>query len=420
MEALIPRAVAPQAQEILDFSPVLTLDGARQVGKSTLAQMLSQSRESLALTLDDPGTLAAARHDPRGFVEQAGERTLIIDEVQRMPELTVAVKASVDRDRRPGRFILTGSSDLSRLRGHKDSLAGRAMSLRLFPLGQAEIDGVVAPRTFADRVLAASSESRLPDGMPIINRAALIERIVRGGYPAIRQASPRLHGRWLDDYVNRLLRVDAGDNGSRTDPARLESLLRLIAANQSGELVKARLAQEASLPASSVTTYVDVLSRLYLIDTLRPWEPNLTTRETGRPKVMVSDSGLAARLMGQTADSLSDMVAGSTMLGSLLEGFVAAELRAQQEWSEAAYRLFHWRDRNGKEVDLIIELDDGGVVAVEVKSTRSLQGRHFAGLDFLKDRLGPRLRAGVVLATLDEPLRYADRLWGLPVSALWQ
>ncbi|WP_223912563.1 ATP-binding protein [Actinomyces capricornis] len=214
--------------------------------------------------------------------------------------------------------------------------------------------------------------------------------------------------------------MDAGDDGSRTDPARLESLLRLIAANQSGELVKARLAQEASLPASSVTTYVDVLSRLYLIDTLRPWEPNLTTRETGRPKVMVSDSGLAARLMGQTAGSLSDMVTGSTMLGSLLEGFVAAELRAQQEWSETAYRLFHWRDRNGKEVDLIIELDDGGIVAVEVKSTRSLQGRHFAGLDFLKDRLGPRLRAGVVLAPLDEPLRYADRLWGLPVSALWQ
>lgn len=419
MSTLLPRALEPRAQEILDFSPVLTLEGARQVGKSTLAQMLAASRPATAITLDDPGAFAAARRDPRGFVDQAPDRTLIIDEIQRVPELTIAVKASVDRDRRPGRFILTGSSDLARVRGDKDSLAGRAMGLRMFPLSQAEADGS-APTTFVDRLLAAGTDLDSLHDAPAIDRHKLIERVVRGGYPAIRNASPRLRSRWLSDYANHLLRVDAVEDGSRLNPGRLEAVLRLLAANQSGELVKARLAQEGALPASSVTAYLDALSRLYLVETLRPWSPNLTTREIGRPKVLVADSGLAARLMGITSAVLNDVVAGAKALGSLLEGFVVGELRAQQEWADTDYRLFRWRDRSGKEVDVVIELTDGSAIALEVKSARSLTARHFTGLDFLRERLGERLRAGIVLAPLDAPLRYAPGLWGLPVSVLWR
>lgn len=415
---LLRRAVEDRAREILDFSPVLTLEGARQVGKSTLAQIVAASRPSTIVTLDDPGTLAAARHDPRGFADQAPDRTLIIDEIQRAPELTIAVKASVDADRRPGRFILTGSSDLARVRGDKDSLAGRAMGLRLFPLSQAEIDAS-PPDAFVDRLLAAEADlGDLASAQPI-NRDDLVERVARGGYPAVRSASPRLHGRWLSDYASHLLRVDATES-SRLDPGRLEALLRLIAANQSGELVKARLAQEAALPASSVTSYLDALHKLYLVETVPPWSPSLTTRETGRSKALVTDSGLSARLMGVTPGILRDVVAGAKPLGALVEGFVTSELRAQQEWAEADYRLFHWRDRTGREVDLIIELADGTVIAVEVKSARSLTGRHFTGLDFVRERLGERLRAGVVLAPLDAPLRYGPRLWGLPIDALWR
>ncbi|CAM2759731.1 ATP-binding protein [Actinomyces slackii] len=419
MSRLLPRALELRAQEILDFSPILTLQGARQVGKSTLAQMLAKDRPAQVVTLDDSGVLAAARRDPRGFVDQAGERTLVIDEVQRMPELTIAVKASVDRDRRPGRFILTGSSDLARVRGDKDSLAGRAMGLHVFPLSQAEAEGL-EPRGFVDRLLADGPDLDALQSAQPIARGELITRIVRGGYPAIRDANPRLHSRWLSDYTSRLLRIDTRDLGIRLNPARLEALLRLIAANQSGELVKARLAQEASLPTSSVTAYLDALSRLYMMETLRPWTPNLTTREIGRPKALVADSGLAARLIGASAAALDDVVAGAKTLGALLEGFVASELRAQQEWADADYELFHWRDRSGKEVDIIIELADGSVIALEVKSSQSLQARHFTGLDFLRERLGDRLRAGIVLACLDTPLRYGPGLWGLPITALWR
>lgn len=419
MEELLDRGVLGRAREYLGFSPVLVIQGARQTGKSTLARMLAPDG-SRSLTLDDSGALDAAREDPRGFVEQAGDGLLVIDEVQRLPELTLAVKAAVDRDRRPGRFILTGSSDVARIRGDKDSLAGRALSVRLHPLSQAELRGSLGRGAFVDRLLERIDD---PAGLAVAvppSRVDVVELLLRGGYPSIREAGTRLRTAWLSDYVERLLGVDAREGGGRLDPLRLAAVLRLIAANQSGELVKARIAQEAALSAASVTGYLDALDRLYLTEDLHPWAVNLTAREIGRRKVRVGDSGLAAWLCGASVGLLKDVVRGGKVFGALLEGFVVGELSAQAGWAEVDYRLYHYRDRRGLEVDVIIELGDGRVIAVEVKSAAGLTGRHFAGLTDLKRKLGDRLAAGVVLAPVDEPMRYAEGLWGLPLNTLWE
>ena len=419
MKGLVNRAVEPWAREVLDATPILAIEGARQTGKSTLAQMLVHGTQAKVVSLDEPDALAFARNDPRGFVEQASGQTLVIDEVQRVPPLTLSIKTSVDKDRRPGRFILTGSSDLARMRGDKDSLAGRSMTINLLPFTQAELRNTTARGTLVDRLLAAESPIAATAGQEPLTHQSLIDLILHGGLPAAQRLTPRIRSGWYRDYVEKLTRVDALDNGKKLSPDRLQALLRLIAANQSGETVKARLGQEAAIPASSITNYLDALTRLYLVQEIQPWTPNLTSRETGRRKASIVDPGLAAWLCGANTASLSTLPHGLQLLGQLTEGFVATELHAQIEWSETRYRIHHYRDRNGQEIDFILELDDGRIMGIEVKTSRTLKGSHFNGLRFLRERLGDRMVKAVVLAPMDMPVSFGGGLWGLPLSALW-
>lgn len=415
MTTLITRNIESHAREVLSTLPALVLQGARQTGKSTLAAMLVAGSDSRQVTFDDSATLDLAREDPASFVAQAPEGTLVIDEVQRLPEISLAIKARIDSDRRPGQFILTGSSSLLASRGVQDSLAGRAVGLRLSGLSQGELEG--GNDDFVAALLEAQSDGALGRFGTTLSRPDYAERIARGGYPEVRGLAPRARTAWLGSYVERLLHRDALEL-SRINPGRLAALLRLLAANQAGELNKARLADEASLAASSMTGYLDLLGNLYLIDKLPPWTPNLTSREIGRPKVVVADSGLAANLQLVTAAGLADLTSPS--FGGLLEGFVAAELLRQSTWSTQQYRVCHYRDRNGLEVDLVIELTDNRYIAIEVKGSASWSGRHFAALKVLRERLGDRLVAGVVLGTAQAAYPFSERLIGLPVAALWE
>nr|WP_280801328.1 ATP-binding protein [Arthrobacter pigmenti] len=393
------------------------VQGARQVGKSTFAQMVTAGTPSRTVTLDSEETRAAAEADAPGFVQQHPQGTLVIDEIQRMPSLTLAIKATVDEDRRPGRFLLTGSSNLLHHRGIQDSLAGRAASIDLFGLSIGELHG-------RKDDLVGTLVGSLKDSAPASfstnwERRRTVDSICAGSYPGLIQLSGRLHSTWVDSYLQRVIERDATDLRTVYQPARLKSLLRLIAANQSGELVKARLAEQAGLPATSITAYLDLLGSLYLVHTVEPWTPNLTKREVGRPKSLVTDSGVAARLNGASAARLQD-VSSADHLGGLLEGFVTAELLKQQTWTSEPFRLFHFRDRTGAEVDLVIELDDGSVIGIEVKSSTSFNAKQFTGLKFLRDNLGDRFLGGVVLNTGQRGYRFAEKLWGLPVAALWE
>ncbi len=413
MDGLLPRKTVAVGRELLGAFPAVVVQGARQVGKSTLARQLVADRAALLVTLDDRRTRDAAIADETAFVEQFPEGVLVIDEVQREPELLLAIKASIDRDRRPGRFLLTGSADLLTVKGRTDSLAGRAATLRLRGLSQGELAG--EPEDFVRTLRQGVAPQRFRTSW---TRESYAHALARGGFPDVRHLNPRLRNAWLDSYLERVLERDATMLPSGGQSQRLRSVIALLAANQGGELVKARIAEGAEIPKNSITAYLDVLRSVYLVDELSPWTANLTKREIGRSKAFVSDSALAMRLNRTTEQQLVPLTSDS--IGGMFEAFVASELLKQQSWSDHDFQVFHFRDRDGVEVDLVLEFDDGRVLAIEVKASATYRADQFRGLRFLRDKLGDRFIAGVVVGMGPTGYQFADRLFGLPAAALWE
>ncbi len=409
----VPRNALQLGRDLLATFPAVVIQGARQVGKSTLAGQLVSGEKAVSVTLDDRATRDSAAMDERGFVEQHNNGTLVIDEVQREPELLLAIKQSIDTNREPGRFLLTGSADMLSVKGSTDSLAGRAVTLRLRGLSQGEVEGHKE-----DFVASVARGQYPPDFKTTWSREAYISAIEVGGYPEVRQLNPRMRAIWIDSYIERVLTRDAITLPSGSNTARLRAILSLVAANQAGELVKARYADKAGIPTNTITSYLDVLNDLFLVEELPSWSTNLTKRAIARPKIFVADSAIAMRLNRLTAQHLAPLTADS--IGPLFEAFVASELLKQSSWTEQPFQLFHFRDRNGLEVDLLAELEDGRVIAFEIKASSSYRASQFTGLAALRDKLGDRLIAGFVLGMSDVRYRFADRLYGLPAAALWQ
>lgn len=409
----IPRNVTAWAEELLSNTPSLIIEGARQVGKSTLAIHLSEGQEPTFLSFDDAAVRAAAELDPDGFIADAGPGLVILDEIQRMPHLTLAVKASIDRDRRPGRFILTGSSSLLRVRGLADSLAGRSAYVPLYGFSQGEMNGQIDD--FVSVVLQEPQWSRTTSSLSRADYAALISA---GSFPEFHALSPRLRNARLDDYVRSLVERDMPELRREVRPDRMLALIRTLAGRQAAELIKARIAHETDIPATTITGYLDLLRDVGLLTTIPPWTSNLSKRETGRPKAFLNDSALALRLARVTTDQLARIEYGEA-LGAFLEAFVYAELLKQRTWSEQEFELFHYRQLDGTEVDVIIELSDGRIIAVEVKTSSSFSASQFKGLVKLRERVGDRLVAGFVLNTGTSGYRYAENLYGAPISRLW-
>jgi predicted AAA+ superfamily ATPase len=412
METRIKRHIASVAIDYLHHFPIVFIEGGRQVGKSTLAKALTDSdQDAVHVNFDDPVVLDAATENPSLFVEQS-KTTLVIDEVQRYPEIFLGIKASLENDRRPGRFLLTGSVGLLQVPNNPESLAGRAVTLRLRGLSQGELMGVKED--------FVSFLSQLDSPYPIrsaLNRADYARLITTGGFPELRSKPDRIRRAWYRDYVERILEKDVGIFPRGTQPSRLKSVLSLLVANHSGELVYSRLANDLDVSMPSVKDSIIALERVFLVDKIPGWSPNLTKREIGRPKAFVSDSGLAAHLMGESEESLCDIT--STGFGPLLEGFVTAELMKQQGWSREHFDIFHYRDFKGLEVDVVLVLEGGGVIGIEVKATSDPREAHTQGLKALKKRVGSAWRAGVILHTGHKGVAFGDGIFALPVSALW-
>lgn len=417
MPALYQRNVEGVVSEHLRYFPAVLIEGARQVGKSTMARSLFEENGARYLTLDEQATRDAAIADPAGFVDSFPAGTLIIDEIQRLPELTLAIKASVDRDRRPGRFLLTGSSSLLRIRGTQDSLAGRVSRISMMGLSQGELEG--NNEDFASALSTVEGLENIPDFSSSLTRDDYIRRCAAGSYPEALGLPPRLANQWRDNYLDSIVRRDLPELQKSVSSERVFSILRLLASAQSNELVRAKLAEDSGIPASTVASYLDLLSDVQLYKNLSPWTPNLRAREVNRPKIVVLDSGLAMRLSRITSEQLQNLNYQEAF-GQFLEGFVVAELLKQKSWSERDYELFHYRDRNGLEVDAIMEFDDGRVLALEIKASTSFNARQFQGLAALREDLGDRFIGGIVLNTGTTGYRYSEKLWGLPIAALWQ
>ncbi|MGV8083919.1 MAG: ATP-binding protein [Coriobacteriia bacterium] len=408
--SLHPRFAQPRVVEALLDSPAVLIHGPRQCGKTTLARTVGEQLGYSYLTFDDDTLRQSAEVDPMGFVADLPQRT-IIDEVQRVPTIFSAMKLAIDRDRTPGRFLLTGSTNVLLVPALADSLAGRMDIVRLHPLAQCEIAGV--PSRFVERVFRG--DFSVGDGGRL--GEDLAERITRGGYPvAVARTSAPRRSAWYRDYVDAIVQRDVREIAKITSLDALPRLLELVACQTARTLNVSDLAGPFSLSRQTIRDYLTLLERLFLAVELPAWHANHLKRLVKTPKLHMGDAGLAAALMSADA---KDLLADRPLLGRLLETFVFNELVRLASFAEQPVRFSHWRDRDGVEVDVVLER--GRLVAgVEVKASGTVVSKDFAGLRNLGEALGERFACGVVLYDGESCAPFGERLWAVPVSALWE
>ena len=412
---LIPRGIEPELRDILSVSRAAAITGPRQAGKSTLATQLQTAGViPNYFTLDDEATRAAARADPDGFALSL-PRPAVIDEVQRAPSLMLAVKQILDEDPTPGQFLLTGSADLLTARVVADALPGRVEYVNLWPLSRAEIDGKRG--SVIDTLLdgAPPQVNGAPKG-----RAASAEIVVAGGFPDALARTPRQRARYLRSYVQAILARDLPEiGGVRVDPSKLEQMLRLLAARTSGLVNYSALARQLALDDKTIKAHAELLTQLFLLYRLRPWSANVGARQVKTPKLLLTDTGLAAALVGVDAARYSAPDQGAAA-GALFETFVVMELIKQAGWSTTHVEAFFYRDTEKREVDLVLESPSGDIAAIEAKSAAVVTASDARGLLLLRDKLGPRFKSGVVVYSGEHTLPLDDRIWAVPISGLWQ
>lgn len=415
MEEIFARSAANLVTEALGAFRVVILNGARQSGKSTLIEAVRG--DARAVTLDDRDTLRAARTDPAGLLEGLGT-PLYIDEVQRGGDpLVLAIKAAVDRRHtETGLYVLAGSSRFLTVPQLSESLAGRARIIDLWPLSQTEIERVPFRETLIDRLFTGDS---VRDIEPLAeSRATSLERVVRGGFPAVHQmATSRQRAAWCDDYVETLIRRDLTELSRIRQSVDLRRFVGLLAARTAQELIIAAVARDAQLGEDATRAYLALVETIYLVHQLPAWSTSATARAKRRTKLHFVDSGIAANLLDVSVDTL--VPATSPHLGPLVETFVVSELARLQTWSSIRTRHGHFRDSEQREVDLILEARDGRIVGVEVKAANDVDEGDFRHLRYLRDRLGDRFVHGVVIHLGRRPLAFGHRLTALPLSSLW-
>ena len=413
MTQTIPRIVKQLVLEALADTRVVFVAGARQVGKSTLVREIAAAEHPASVvSLDEEVPLQAARSDPAGFLA-AFDGPVVIDEIQRAPGLLLAIKDRVDRDTRPGRFLLTGSADVFASHRVHEALTGRMETIALWPLSQLEIRESRA-ENMIDTLLAgrAPMERDAP-----IGREAFAAVAAAGGYPEARLRPPgRRRDRWFANYAQDTLRRDLKDITDALKLGEMPRLMRLLASRSAGELVYRNLAAKLDLTGDTVKSYVRLLEAVFLVKLLPAWRPGIGAREVRAPKAYIVDSGLLAHLLGADQARIGH---DDQVTGRLLESFVAMELLRLSEWAETDVRLHHYR-QGRDEIDLVMESRSGDLAAVEVKASATIRSRDYAAIVKLRDARGERFRAGVVIYTGARTVPLGDRVWAVPVSGLWR
>jgi predicted AAA+ superfamily ATPase len=411
---MICRHLTGQLLQALEDTPAVLINGARQTGKSTLAQLpelRNQGRQYL--TLDDPGVLAAAKQDPNGFI--AGlTAPATLDEVQHVPELFTAIKMAIDRNREPGRFLLTGSANVLLLPRLSESLAGRMELLTLWPFSQGELHG--DKEGFVDALFSRQPVWASRRNKPL-QRDELLEKVLSGGYPlAIARKTVARRKAWFQSYLTTILQRDIRDLTHVADVTAVPRLLSVVATRAGSLLNFADLSRSLALPQTTLKRYFALLEATFLVQLLRPWSSNLGQRVIQTPKVYLNDTGLLAHLLGLTVERLK---VDGTLAGGVLENFALMELRKQSAWSETQPEFYFWRTASGQEVDIVLEDSSGRLVGIEIKAGSTLGGSDVRGLQAMANAAGRRWVRGVVLYTGSEVVPFTANLHGLPMSHLW-
>lgn len=406
------RNIARNLLDALADRPVVVLHGARQTGKSWLAQQVAGGPHPAEyLTLDDPAVLTGAAGDPAGFIQNL-QGNSVIDEVQRAPQLFVAIKASVDRNRRAGRFLLTGSANIWLVPRLSESLAGRMEILTLWPLSQGEIERI--REGFIDVAFA-------DDGMPLkrvpADRDDIIGRVLAGGYPEALALSSARRVRWFASYITAILQRDVRELAQRIERlTELPRLLTALAGRTATLLNAAELSRASGIPQRTVLRYLALLEATFLVVRVPAWTANVRKRLLKTPKVVMVDTGLAAYLQNVDVRRLKNEPA---LLGPLLETFVITELLKQQTWSTTQPEVSHFRTAHGEEVDVVLDAR-GRLVGVEVKAAASISPDDFRGLRAMADATGRRFHRGILFYLGDTAVAVGPQLHALPLPALWR
>jgi predicted AAA+ superfamily ATPase len=395
----------------MDDTPVVLLNGARQTGKTTLVRAIAgRMKKATYVTLDDAAALAAAAHDPRGFIEGLAD-TLVIDEVQKAPALFPAIKMSVDRDRRPGRFLLTGSANVLALPALSESLVGRMELITLRALSQGELGG--SRETFIDRLFAGGKLPALTDPC---SRDLLAARIHKGGYPEVVQRPAERRAKWFASYLTTILQRDVRDLSNIVGLTEAPRLLSLLAAQSAGLLNVANVSRDAGIPHTTLQRYLALFEATFMLYRIPAWSANLGKRLVKASKLLLCDTGFMAYLLNASEKNVLEDV---HLAGRFLETFVGCELLKQIEWSERKPVLLHYRTGAGAEVDFVLEAGGRRVVGLEVKLSATLKPDDFRGLRSLAGDAKSRFVAGVLLYTGEQTLPFGENMWAVPISGLW-
>lgn len=405
------RHITSKLEKAILRSPVILLTGARQTGKTTLIKHIGKNQKYSYVTFDDIRFLSSAKNDPVGFIQNL-EKPVILDEVQRIPEIFLSIKHDVDENRTPGRFILTGSANPLLIPRLGDSLAGRMEILTLLPLSQGELLGI--QENFIDR--AFDKNYVYPIAKNALPKPDLYHKIIKGGYPLVQNSNDEERESWFNSYITTLLQRDVQDLANISGLSEMPHLLKLLATRVGNLINIAELSRSIGMASSTLHRYITLLETIFLIVFQPPWFSNMGKRLTKSPKTYLIDTGLLSFLLDLRIDK---DLREYHFIGSILENFVFNEIQKQLTWNSMRIKPFHFRTVTGIEVDIILENQAGSLVGIEIKNSETVTPHDFKGLRYLQEEVGKLFIKGIVIYNGSQVVPFGKDLYALPISYLW-
>lgn len=405
---MFKRNISNKLEKALKRSPAVLLTGARQTGKTTLVKQIAKDKNYNYITFDDLRFLSAAKNDPIGFISNLS-KPVILDEVQRVPEIFLPIKQDIDENRNFGRYILTGSANPLLIPKIAESLAGRIEILELFPLSQGEIIGI--KDNFIDTIF--SNQNLNTDNL---SKTDLYNKILIGGYPTIQNIDEEDRHAWFNSYLTTILQKDVQELSKISAINEFPRLLNLLAIRAGNIINVAEVSRASGLSVTSLHRYITLLETLFLIYFQKPWSSNLSKRLVKSPKLDLIDTGLLSYLVNLNTKNVLENL---NLMGNVLENFVLMELYKQATWNQTKVNIYYFRTNTGIEVDILLQDQSNNIIGIEVKSSETITSADFKGLSYLEETIGKKLLKGIVLYPGSQTIPFGKKFYALPISSLW-